>query len=248
MMHERYRFQNELSDLGLHELASPEYEETAVATDTVCIFLIDPSGVLGGRDELRKNMIAKLERKFNALDHSWLRTVKFKFVVIYRGQEPSDKEKAAFRKLDFPVYLLDKQHQEKTVINLMEKHRIAKMVKNTDIYKYARDAWSQEHNRGLGIPSGKGYRKVGFVKAHKILDQAKDWAQGFTNCIAHEIGHMGNITIHTSKGIMKYPVPMDVDITFADGDRNWFFGDLVRLKKLNLFRITHIKPTIFREF
>ncbi|NOT46929.1 MAG: hypothetical protein HOP17_04165 [Acidobacteria bacterium] len=244
---ERSRFDAEMKDLAVLD-RSHEFENGQVHEDLVCIFLIDPSGVLQPRDELRKKIIAKLERKFSSLDHAWLKTAKFKFVVIYRGQEPSDKEKAAFRKLDFPVYLLTKQHEERTVIELMEKHRIGKTIKNTDIYKYARNAWSLEQNRGLGIPSGQGYRKVGFIKTHKIFEQAGDAAQGFINCIAHEIGHMGNITTHTSSGLMKYPVPMDIDITFADGDRNWFFGDLVRLKKLNPFRIVQIKPTIIREF
>ena len=244
---ERSRFQSELNDLEVLDAPRQEFEEDEVQADIVCIFLLDPSGVLKRRDELRKKITAKLEHKFNTLDHSWLKTVKFKFIVIYKPAEPSDKEKSSFRKLDFPLYLLDKQHTEGVVTDLMEKHKIPKTIKKTDIYKYAREAWRQKDNRGLGIPPDVGHRKVGFIKTQKIFEQARDVAQGFVNCIAHEIGHMGNITTHTDNGLMKYPVLLDVDINFAAGDRNWFFGDLVRLKRLKVFRIVQFQP-VFREF
>lgn len=248
-MLERLRFERESGDLGLQELFESDFENTEVQPDTVCFFLLDPSGVFKGRMDLIKKITAKLEQKFTALDHSWLRTVKFKFIAIYKAGDPSDKEKAAFRKLDFPVYLLDKQHTEGVVTDLMEKHKIPKTVKKTDIYKYARDAWSQRDNRGLGIPSDPGYKKVGFIKTHKIFEQANDFAQGFVNCIGHEIGHMGDITRHSKTGLMKYPVLLDVDMSFATADRNWFFRDLVRLKRLNIrpFRTVQIQH-VFREF
>ena len=112
-------------------------------------------------------------------------------------------------KLDFPVYLLGKQHGYKTIWDLMTQHKIPKTIKKQDLYDIAKACWEQKDTRGCGIPSGECSRKVGFIKTHRVFEDA-DWeicAKPFVNVTAHEIGHMGNRLQHSKKGLMKYPVP-----------------------------------------
>src|SRR4029450_11259778 len=78
--------------------------------DIVRIIFIDPAGIFKNYDKLREEFRSKLEDKFNNLDPNWLKQAYFRFRVQYRSNEPSNEEKAGFRKLDFPVYLLGKQH------------------------------------------------------------------------------------------------------------------------------------------
>lgn len=229
---ERLRFENEIRDLEIAETIERDVGTIAPQIDLVCIYLFDPGDIFQKRDKLRKQFIAKLEEKFNALNQSFLKKARFKFRVIYRSGEPSKKEKAAFRKLDFPVYLLGSQHSEGVVTDLMEEHKIPETVKGEDIYKIARDAWSSKDLRGVGIPSDTGYRKVGFIKTQKVFEQANDLAQGFVNVTAHEIGHMGNITRHSKKGLMKYPLPLDQNLDFDSQDQIYFISNLIRLKNL----------------
>jgi hypothetical protein len=96
------------------------------------------------------------------LDPNWLNKESFKFGVEYRSDEPSIK----FGKLDFPVYLLDKQHGYKTIRELMEQHKIPKTINGQNIYDIPEKCWKRRDTRRCGIPSGEGYRKVDFIKTH----------------------------------------------------------------------------------
>lgn len=228
---ERLRFESELIDLEI----TPERENARGVSqvETVRICLIDPSGVFKDKKNLRRDFMTKLKNKFNNLDAQWLKNAGLKFEVLYIAKEPSNK--ANFKKLDFPVYLLTAQHGEKTVLELMKQHKIPQKIGQTDIYDYARDAWRQKDIRGLGIPSDAGFRKVGFIKTQRVFEDAPgDFDTAFVNVTAHEIGHMGNRKNHSKKGLMKYPVPLSTDIDFDNADKYLFLSDLMRLKKLKI--------------
>jgi hypothetical protein len=199
----------------------------------VRILLIDPAGIFKSSDRLRERFSSKLEEKFNSLDPSWLNQANFRFRAQFIPHEPSDQEKAAFGKLDFPVYLLGKQHGSRTIENLMTQHKIPKTINEQDLYRLAKDCWEQRDTRGCGIPSGRGFRKIGFIKTHRVFEDATGelW-QAFVNVTAHEIGHMGNRLQHGKRGLMKYPVPLDVGIEFDNTDKYAFLGDLLRLRGL----------------
>ena len=65
---------------------------------------------------------------------------------------------------------------------------------------------------------------------------------------AHEIGHMGNRLQHSKQGLMKYPLPLNVDIDFDNSDKRLFLSDLQRLRLLKE-ETTMNKPTLkMREF
>lgn len=201
-------------------------------TALVRIILIDPNGSLKTLDKLREEVRASLEKKFNDPDPNWSKWNFFRFRVEYLSNEPSDKDKAGFGKLDFPVYLLGTQRWE-TVQGLMEKHRIPKTIEGQDYYDLAKDCWEKEGTRGCGIPSGGGgrFRKVGFIKTHRVFrDGRRDPRQAFVNVTAHETGHMGNLPRHSEKGLMKYPVPLDADIDFDVKDKYLFLSNLQRLR------------------
>jgi hypothetical protein len=247
---ERLRLETELKHLGLYESPDREFEKTDPQPDMVSIFLLDPSGVFKDRQKLCREFVSKLENKFNGMDAATLKNASFKFKVIYGLSEPTKAQKANFRKLDFPVYILDAQHTEGVVIDLMEDHKIPKIIKKTDIYDYARKSWAKDFNRGLGIPSGDGYRKVGFIKANLVFrDGMNDLTQAFVNVTAHEIGHMGNRLNHSEKGLMKYPLPLDKDIAFDPRDKTLFISDLVRLRQLRIEPATGASREFFlREY
>jgi hypothetical protein len=226
---ERIRFENELADLGF--MSEREYQVAVSQVETVRICLIDPAGVFKDKKKLRRDFMTKLKDKFNNLDVQWLKNAGLKFEVLYLSKEPVNK--ANFKKLDFPVYLLPAQYGSKTVLELMKQHKIPQKIGKTDIYDYARDSWNQKDIRGLGIPSDAGFRKVGFIKTQRVFDDAPgDFAQAFLNVTSHEIGHMGNRKNHSKKGLMKYPVPLTTDIDFDNADKYLFLSDLMRLKRL----------------
>ncbi len=217
--------------------------------DFVRIILIDPAGIFKNFDKLREDFRSKLEDKFDNLDPNWLKQAYIRFRVQYRSNEPSNEEKARFGKLDFPVYLLGKQHGYKTVWDLMTQHKIPKTIKERDYYDIAKECWEQKDTRGCGIPSGEGFRKVGFIKTHRVFEDATGelW-QAFVNVTAHEIGHMGNRLQHSKKGLMKYPLPLHVDIDFDSGDKYLFLSDLQRLRRLKEETIMSKPKPKIREF
>jgi hypothetical protein len=45
---------------------------------------------------------------------------------------------------------------------------------------------------------------------------------------------MGNRGRHSKQGLMRYPVPLDVDIDFGPGDKGLFLADPVRLRLLRV--------------
>lgn len=236
-MKERLRFEKEILELGLetvqHQAEIGGYWVTLDSPDIVRIILIDPGGILKNKDELRKQFISKLEAKFNNLDSNWLKKAGFRFKVEYRSYEPTDEEKSKFKKLDFPVYLLGVQYGYKTIQKLMVQHKVPKTVKGVDIYKIAEEGWKDNDARGVGIPSGNGYRKIAFIKTHRVFEDARgDIWQAFVNVTAHEIGHMGNRYKHSKKGLMKYPLRLDIDIDFDKDDKYLFLSDLIRLRNL----------------
>jgi hypothetical protein len=81
--------------------------------------------------------------------------------------------------------------------------------------------------------SQPGWESKACSKTHRVFEDASDeiW-QAFVNVTAHEIGHMGNRHKHSKKGLMKYPVPLNVDIDFDEDDKYSFLSDLARLRNL----------------
>lgn len=220
---------------------------TAKAPDIVRICLIDPAGILGPATRLREDFRAKLEEKFNKLDEKWLQQHSLTFRVIYVGGEPSDTTKAKLGELDFPVYLLGKQHGSKYVRELMTKHGIPKELAGNDLYELAKDCWESRHTRGCGLPSGQGPKKIGFMKADKVITEAPaDSWQALVNSTAHEIGHMGNRRQHSEKGLMRYPVPQDRFVDFDSTDKYLFLSDLLRLRQLRERRRPKVLRWVFR--
>jgi hypothetical protein len=202
--------------------------------DMVGIYLVDLSGVFKHKSKLRTQFQTRLAEKFNHLDPGWLKQNFFKFRVIYLDREPSDEHKASFRRLDFPVYLLDRQHTYETVKKLMEAHHIPQFIGKTDLYKLAQTGWNDSATRGVGIPSGRGDRKAAFIKTYRVLEDGRsDLVQAFTNVIAHEIGHTGNLIKHSKTGLMKYPLPLGQDIDFSSDDKLHFLANLVRLRAMH---------------
>ena len=217
--------------------------------DFVRIILIDPAGIFKNYDKLREDFRSKLEDKFNNLDPNWLKQANIRFRVEFRLGEPSNEEKARFGRFDFPVYLLGKQHGYKTVQDLMTQHRIPKTIDQHDYYDIAKDCWEQKDTRGCGIPSGAGYRKVGFIKTHQVFDGATgDLWRAFVNVTAHEIGHMGNRLQHSKQGLMKYPLPLNVDIDFDNSDKRLFLSDLLRLRHMREETTMNKPAPKIREF
>jgi hypothetical protein len=217
--------------------------------DFVRLILIDPTGIFKNYDKLREDFRSKLEDKFNNLDPNWLKQAHIRFRVQYGSNDPSNEEKARFGKLDFPVYLLGRQHGYKTVWDLMTQHKIPKTIKERDYYDIAKECWEQKDTRGCGIPSGEGFRKVGFIKTHRVFEDATGelW-QAFVNVTAHEIGHMGNRLQHNKTGLMKYPLPLNVDIDFDSGDKYLFLSDLQRLRRLKEETMMNKPKPKIREF
>ncbi len=217
--------------------------------DFVRIILIDPAGIFKNDHKLREEIRSKLEDKFNNLDPNWLKQANIRFQAQYRSNEPSDDEKGGFGKLDFPVYLLGRQHLPGTILKLMTQHKIPKTIRGQDFYDLAKTCWDEMGTLGCGIPSGDGYRKVGFIKTHQVSGGATgDLWRAFVNTIAHEIGHLGNRLQHSAQGLMKNPFPLHVDIDFENSDKRLFLSDLQRLRLLKEDpTVNKPKPKI-REF
>src|SRR5262249_60244720 len=101
--------------------------------------------------------------------------------------------------------------------------------------RHGEKCWEAGAERGCGIPSGEGFRKVGFIKTHTVSSDPigrRDLAQAFLNVTAREIGHMSNICFHDREGLMKYPVPLNMEIDFSLGDRGFILASLTRLKNM----------------
>ena len=204
------------------------------------IILIDLANYLKNLDGLRNEFTSRLEQKFNNLGPDWLKQQRLAYRVEYRASEPSAREKQGFSALDFPVYLLGKQHSFDTVQKLMEQHQIPSRVtclgkRVLAPYESAKECWNEDQQRGCGLPAGEGFRKVGFIKTHRVAEDPigrRDLAQAFLNVTSHEIGHMSNICFHASEGLMKYPVPLNVEIDFSPGDRGFVLGNLIRLRNI----------------
>jgi hypothetical protein len=77
-----------------------------------------------------------------------------------------------------------------------------------DFYRVAEEEWKKKDTWGVGIPSGEGHGRVGFIKTHGVVELATGelW-QAFVNATAHEIGHMGNRGRHSERGMMGTPCP-----------------------------------------
>jgi len=203
------------------------------------IILIDLAGFFSGKAALRTKFTSDLQAKFNNLAPKWLFEQLLKFRVSFQSNEPTPQEKANFGKLDFPIYLLGQQHTENSVKQLMREHQIPKTIqcptvtRSFDPYDRAESCWQEKQDRGCGIPPGQGFRKVGFIKTHAVAtDQVgkHHLAQAFLNVTSHELGHMLNICDHSSTGLMKSPVPLNVNVDFSPGAKGFLLGSLVKLR------------------
>lgn len=181
----------------------------------VRIILIDPTGIFKNKKEFLEKFSSNLRDKFNNLNVDLLNKLNFMFKVEYRLGYLTRKDVARLGKLDFPVYFLARQHKEETILDLMKLHGI----REDRFLKIGREEWKGP-TRGVGIPSGTGYRKVGFIKADRVFDEAGgESLQAFVDLTKHEIAHMGNITSKQS----------DLD---TDDDKYRFIGNLVRLRNM----------------
>jgi thiol-disulfide isomerase/thioredoxin len=203
------------------------------------IILIDLAKFFTARNSLRNMFTSKLEAKFNGLSPQWLSNQLLSFRVDYRSTEPRLREKQNFGSLDFPMYLLDSSHDETFVRKLMQQHQIPNRIQcptvrqPADPFELAKACFRESQQRGCGIPPGNGFKKIGFIKTHKISTDPigkRDLAQAFLNVTSHELGHMLNRCDHSSTGLMKYPVRLDVDMSFSPGDNGFLLGQLLRLR------------------
>ena len=137
--------------------------------DFVRIILIDPAGIIKNNDKLREDYRSKLEDKFNKLDPNWLKQANISFRVEFRLSEPSNEEKARFGKLDFPVYLLGRQHGYKTVRDLMTQHKIPKTIENHDYYDIAKDCWEQKTHEAVGFHQAPDLERLASSKRTRFL-------------------------------------------------------------------------------
>ena len=202
------------------------------------IILIDLANFFSSNTSLRNNFTSRLQAKFNGLDPKWLTNQLLSFRVEYRRTAPTLQEKQNFGRLDFPMYLLDSSHDENFVTNLMTEHLIPNAIQcptgqRDDPYDVAKACLKESQQRGCGIPPGTGFRKIGFIKTHRIIADPvgrRDQAQAFLNVTSHELGHMLNRCDHSPTGLMKYPVRLDADMDFSPGDKGFVLGQLVRLR------------------
>jgi hypothetical protein len=233
---ERTRFEQEIQDLDLQPQVRSEIGGFWVRygdVSTMRIVLIDPSSLFASRHTLRDAILARLQEKFSALDPQLLDKYSIQVRTRYQRGEPAKAAKKGFGPLDFPVYLLGSQHPSSFVKRLMTEHGIPETVMGADVYDQAKDGWESRDVRAVGIPSGLGHRKVACVKTQKVFaDAGNDVALAFVNVISHEIGHMGNRARHSSTGLMKYPVRLDVPMDFSADDRLKFLANLVRLQAM----------------
>jgi thiol-disulfide isomerase/thioredoxin len=208
---------------------------------TVRIILIDLANFFTGKDGLRKQFSSRLENKFNNLNPKWLKQQLITFKVLYRSTEPTTQEKENFSNLDFPVYLVGQQHSFDFVRRLMQQHRIPTTIQcppkrqAIDPFELIKGCWDDNGRRGCAVPSGQGFRKLAFVKTHKVSADPvgrRDLAQAFLTVTAHELGHMLNVCFHFKDGLMKYPVPLDREIDFSPGAKGMVLTDLVRLRDI----------------
>ena len=215
--------------------------------DIFQIILIDPNGVFGNQVRLREQIRSRLEDQFNHLDQNWLRQENIRFRVQYRTGMPARHEKAGFGIFDFPVYLLNNPPDSASLItDLMREHGIPNLVRNYNFYQIAQDCWKVGQTRGCGIPSGDGFKKVGFIKTYRVFqDGRRDPLPAFVNVIAHEVGHMGNLFQHSQDGLMKYPLPLGTGIDFNPIDKSRFLANLRRLRALKTMKSLNL-PDILK--
>ena len=207
----------------------------------VRIILIDLAQQFKDNQDLRKKFTSELDAKLNNMLPDDLAKERLMFRVEYTSKEPTLQEKQNFGHLDFPIYFLGGHHALKTVHRLMEQHQIPRSIQCPrikqpfDPYKQAEDWWEETGRRGLGLPSGQGFRKVGFIRANKITGDPiarRHLLQAFVNITAHELGHMFNLCHHSPAGLMKYPVSLIGNVDLLPGDMFLAIQDLRRLRDL----------------
>lgn len=203
------------------------------------IILIDLANFFTSKSALRDKFVKALEAKFNNLNPKWLFDHLLRFRVSYQTKEPTSHEKANFGRLDFPIYLLGQQHTDTFIKKLMREHQIPTTIQcrpsvaAIDPFDLADSCWKEKQDRGCGIPPGQGFRKVGFIKTAVVATDPigkHNLGQAFLNVTSHELGHMLNICHHSPKGLMKSPVPLNVNVDFSVVDTGFLLGSLVRLR------------------
>jgi len=204
------------------------------------IILIDLANFFSSNASLRNNFTSRLEAKFNGLDPKWLSHELLSFRVEYRRTAPTLQEKQNFGRLDFPMYLLNSSHSEAFVTNLMTEHQIPNSFQcvgglRDNPFDLVKACLKEDSRRGCAVPPGMFFRKIGFIKTHRIVADPvgrRNQAQAFLNVTSHELGHMLNRCNHSPTGLMKSPVPLDVDVNFAPGDNGFVLSQLLRLRDI----------------
>ena len=185
---------------------------TAAAPPLVAtVTLYDPKSRLKG--SVRAAVVARLERDLNALRASKLgadflqKKLGIRFEVRHVARISARDERFTTGRLDFPVYILNGHTSDATpakeIRELMLDHGVIDSGVARSQFEDAHDGWKDANVEGLGIQPLQGFKKVGFIKGDNVAKLAKDVESGFTNVIKHELGHMCNIKVHASSGVMR---------------------------------------------
>jgi hypothetical protein len=205
----------------------------------VRFILIDPTRQLTGG--VRADVLARLERDFAALKvDGYTKTIAdqsgLKFAASYVDQDPTEQERRAFCRLDYPIYLYRAHTSDgkpaSLILTIMRHHGILERGLAGTLYAQAEAGWKDGNVEGLGIPPLMGYRKVGFVKADTIAKLKGDLATIHVNIIKHELGHMFGLTTH-DQGIMRAGVALSYDnLDYTNDHRQRIHSELGRLAGL----------------
>lgn len=208
--------------------------------EVITIILIDRRSLVSG--SMQASLVKRLERDLNALgvvksEPDVLKAQSLRFAVRWESKRPSASQQGAYGKWDFPLYF-EKAHASDNlsaseVADIMRAHGIRNAGKGATQYSEADAGWQSKTVEGLGIQPLQGYRKVGFLKVDQISGRANDVETAYANVVKHELGHMCNLTQHSSAGLMMSAVPIaDPKVTFAEGDHRAVLRELIRLKAL----------------
>lgn len=155
----------------------------------------------------------------------------FRFVVS------TGSARREYGRLDFPIYVCGPGIGVRSLLGLMEKHRIPRMYLSQDIYKYVERQWDLGGgDYGIACPATareRKFEKVGFVDYMRIAEDFRsDLAQSIANVVVHEFVHMTGVHVHDSSGLMlpRNAAQYGVSIPLAEVSRQRMFQQLVQLR------------------
>ena len=213
---------------------------TSPAIATVMIY--DPQSRLKGRTATA--ILTNLERDLNAIRYPGkppdflLTQFGLRFEARHLSRMSTADERYNTARLDFPLYILNADTNDATsakqIRELMLDHGIRDAGVAREQFEAAESGWTDRNVEGLGIQPLDGFKKVAFVKGDNVTKVAKDVEAGFTNVIKHELGHMFNIKMHSSSGVMRSGVQLAAGLLdYTDSNRATILTTLATLKMLS---------------